>query len=315
MLQDSCRASLCYSRLNDQYHSNTPRGPVKSSAPADPGVEMERDIDSPAPSNPGATSSAIGPRASGASISPCGLNCVTAAAEATECQVFTNITCTCTNRDFQFKVTSCVSGECQTTDVEAVLILLGQQCGTVDLSPTGTPTGTAPFLPFNSAADISGSPSVSSSANPVSNSTPTHPASQTPVPLPKRPRNSTRIVAIAASVAAICCFAAVTLLVLWLRRFRQRVRQRRLPEQFLQAQEQQISERRLGPGVTATADRAPQTSPVTVETENEALPNGRREEALPGVDMLNDRVRRMEVQLEALLTLGVPESSPPSYRD
>ncbi|KAJ7871337.1 hypothetical protein B0H13DRAFT_1040171 [Mycena leptocephala] len=99
-------------------------------------------------------------------LTPCALNCITGAADATECKVFTNVTCTCTNADFQFKTQSCLTNECLAAELGAVLGLLHSQCDAVSLSVTATPTATVAFLPPNTAADISGSPSGSVTSSP-----------------------------------------------------------------------------------------------------------------------------------------------------
>ncbi|KAJ7923637.1 hypothetical protein B0H13DRAFT_1979721 [Mycena leptocephala] len=109
----------------------------------------------------GASASAI----AGSALSTCAIACITAAANATECGIASNITCACTNADFQFKAHSCLQAECQASEMAAALGLQSQECGAVTLSATALPTATAPFTPSNSAADISGSPSASGSGN------------------------------------------------------------------------------------------------------------------------------------------------------
>ncbi|KAJ7836634.1 hypothetical protein B0H13DRAFT_187729 [Mycena leptocephala] len=64
-----------------------------------------------------------------AALSPCALNCILDAADATECKVPGNVTCTCTNADFQFKAQSCLTNECQAAEVGAALDLQQSQCG------------------------------------------------------------------------------------------------------------------------------------------------------------------------------------------
>jgi hypothetical protein len=91
------------------------------------------------------------------------LNCITDAANATECKIFSNTTCVCTNADFQFKVQSCLTAECQASELGAAQGLQQQVCGAASLTVSGSPSATAPFTPSNSASDISGSPSASGS--------------------------------------------------------------------------------------------------------------------------------------------------------
>ncbi|KAJ7318551.1 hypothetical protein DFH08DRAFT_892223 [Mycena albidolilacea] len=102
-----------------------------------------------------------------AALGPCALTCITDAAAATECNILGNLTCVCTNPDFQFKSMSCIQSECQAAELGAAIGAQQQQCGgagsSTTLSVTGTPSATNPFLPSNSASDISGSPSSSQS--------------------------------------------------------------------------------------------------------------------------------------------------------
>ncbi|KAJ7467650.1 hypothetical protein FB451DRAFT_1401639 [Mycena latifolia] len=76
-------------------------------------------------------------------------------------QLIGNLACLCTDADFQQKARTCLAAECQASEVGAALGLQAQQCGALSLSTTTTPTATAPFLPSNSAADMSVSPTAS----------------------------------------------------------------------------------------------------------------------------------------------------------
>ncbi|KAJ7302827.1 hypothetical protein DFH08DRAFT_945516 [Mycena albidolilacea] len=98
-------------------------------------------------------------------IAPCVLNCLAAAANATECGVPTNLTCACTNPDFQFKSRSCLQAECKPDDLVAALGLQQQQCAPLSLSATASPSATAPFTPSNAGADISAAPTGSSAGS------------------------------------------------------------------------------------------------------------------------------------------------------
>ncbi|KAJ7152163.1 hypothetical protein C8R43DRAFT_1003674 [Mycena crocata] len=105
-----------------------------------------------------ASGSAAGASASAAAaLSPCALSCASLAAANSTCNVATNVTCVCTNADFQFKAASCLQTECQASEMGAALGLQNSQCGAASLSATAAPTATAPFTPPNSAADISAS--------------------------------------------------------------------------------------------------------------------------------------------------------------
>ncbi|KAJ7467659.1 hypothetical protein FB451DRAFT_1560789 [Mycena latifolia] len=99
-----------------------------------------------------------------AGLSACATVCITDAAANSTCGNFGNLTCVCTNADFQQKAQTCLTAECQASEVGAALGLQQSQCGAESLSASTKPTATAPFLPSNSAADISGSPSASASA-------------------------------------------------------------------------------------------------------------------------------------------------------
>ncbi|KAJ7342399.1 hypothetical protein DFH08DRAFT_874191 [Mycena albidolilacea] len=98
-------------------------------------------------------------------LTPCVLGCLTAAANATECGSPANLTCACTNADFQFKSSSCLQAECLASELGAAVGLQKQQCGALALSATAAPSATAPFTPSNPAADISGAPSSAGSSN------------------------------------------------------------------------------------------------------------------------------------------------------
>ncbi|KAJ7053469.1 hypothetical protein C8F01DRAFT_1166470, partial [Mycena amicta] len=102
--------------------------------------------------------------ASIAALTPCVLGCLTPAAADT-CLTFTNVTCVCTNADFQQKAASCLQAECNAEEMKAALGLQKAQCGAASLSATSTPTATTPFLPSNSAADISASGVASGSGS------------------------------------------------------------------------------------------------------------------------------------------------------
>ncbi|KAJ7810983.1 hypothetical protein B0H14DRAFT_3480092 [Mycena olivaceomarginata] len=114
-----------------------------------------------------------------AGIAPCVLNCLAAAANATECGVPTNLTCACTNADFQFKSRSCLQAECKPEDLVAALGLQQQQCAPRECrsfvvvirsgaSPSPPPHPQAPpppFTPSNAGADISAAPTGSSAGS------------------------------------------------------------------------------------------------------------------------------------------------------
>ncbi|KAJ7133127.1 hypothetical protein C8R44DRAFT_870566 [Mycena epipterygia] len=107
--------------------------------------------------------SAAPPSASGISaLTPCTLSCISLAAANSSCLSPTNITCVCTDPNFQVKL-SRASARPQTATLRS------HSRRSTSLSATAAPTATAPFIPSNSAADISASavhgsgPSVSAS--------------------------------------------------------------------------------------------------------------------------------------------------------
>ncbi|KAF7304540.1 CFEM domain-containing protein [Mycena chlorophos] len=108
-----------------------------------------------------ASASSASESASLSSLTPCVLGCLTPAAAQSECLTFTNVTCVCTNADFQYKATTCLQAECSASEMTAALAMQSAECGAESLSATGKPTDTAPFLPSNSAADISASAGAS----------------------------------------------------------------------------------------------------------------------------------------------------------
>ncbi|KAJ7510577.1 hypothetical protein B0H11DRAFT_2269196 [Mycena galericulata] len=83
-------------------------------------------------------------------LSNCALACISAAAADS-----TNLTCVCTDANFQAKCASCLKAECQAADAGPALALQKRECGTT--SATAAPSATAPFTPSNPAADISAS--------------------------------------------------------------------------------------------------------------------------------------------------------------
>ncbi|KAJ7435229.1 hypothetical protein B0H11DRAFT_2257416 [Mycena galericulata] len=110
-------------------------------------------------------------------LSNCTLACISAAAADSSCLVATNLTCVCTDANFEAMSASCLELECQPADAGPALALQEQQCGTT--SATAAPTATAPFTPSNRAADISVSVSGSASAS----------ASAPTVAVPSNPAN------------------------------------------------------------------------------------------------------------------------------
>jgi cytoskeletal protein RodZ len=148
-----------------------------------------------------------------------------------------------------------------------------------------------------------------------------------------RNRNGARTGAIAASVASVILFVAVVTLFLWVSRRRQRIQQR-VPENFIESRDLVVLEpSAVKVDAPATAESAeaevdlPQlmaavvsdetplklTEPSVIAPEESVAPISESQGTARNEEALTLRMRRMEAQLEALLTLGLPEGSPPSY--
>jgi hypothetical protein len=122
-----------------------------------------------------------------------------------------------------------------------------------------------------------------------------------------------RTAAIIGSVVSVGFLVAVAILFFWVRRRRQRMDGRRLPEQFID-QEGPISQAnlRLKHLSIVVPDHMRQTNAPRVGPENGAQFGGPPEDS-PPEETMNLRLRRVEAQLEALVTMVAPEDSPPSY--
>ncbi|KAJ7347447.1 hypothetical protein DFH08DRAFT_1080408 [Mycena albidolilacea] len=105
------------------------------------------------------------------------LGCLTAAANATEYGSPANVTCACTNADFQFNSTSYLQAECKAEELAAAVGLQQQQrapreCCSCIVSPRpphfaslfSISASPPPFASFNPAADISGALSSADSS-------------------------------------------------------------------------------------------------------------------------------------------------------
>ncbi|KAF7366027.1 CFEM domain-containing protein [Mycena venus] len=244
-----------------------------------------------------------------------------------------NVNCLCGNADFQFRANSCVQAECEESSDLGGVAQLQQRCAVHILFVTGQPTVTVPFHPSNSNADFSGSALITNA--------PTPPASQPA----RKSNNSARTMAIVASLAAVAFLIGVAVLLMWVRKRRRHADRRRLPEQFLDSQEHILRDtsRPKVPGMVnaessranqwqtalfadgdlkanpvADSDNLQRTDPPVVAVEHVVLPRaepGLREGAPDQADgeTMTLRLRRVEAQLENLLTMGLPEGSPPSY--
>jgi hypothetical protein len=160
-------------------------------------------------------------------------------------------------------------------------------------------------------------------------------------------RNHARTPAIAASVVSVVLAFAVAVVCFRVRRRRQRSRERRVPEQFIESQEHILPPTsRLKPGGAANAesfvvcalqlvggavsdeaqlkhhvlanpradsDNVQLTDPPAVAPEESVAPPSNPQETTQDEETVTLRLRRVEAQLEALLTQGLPEGSLPSY--
>ncbi|KAF7324901.1 CFEM domain-containing protein [Mycena kentingensis (nom. inval.)] len=153
-----------------------------ATALAQSSVSGANSASSPASASGSATGSAAAPSGSAdlSALTPCILGCINAAAADSPCGSFTNVSCVCTDADFQFKSGTCFQAECQASEVGPALALQSANCGTQ--SATAAPTASTPFLPSNSAADISatGSAGGASQSGSASGSGSGAGASQTP---------------------------------------------------------------------------------------------------------------------------------------
>ncbi|KAF9067491.1 hypothetical protein BDP27DRAFT_1176252, partial [Rhodocollybia butyracea] len=74
-------------------------------------------------------------------LSACATACLTQAAEQDGCGSFTNVTCACTNAQFQADVVSCISAECPISDLSDVEGLQTAECGSSRLFALYFPLG------------------------------------------------------------------------------------------------------------------------------------------------------------------------------
>ncbi|KAJ7860302.1 hypothetical protein B0H13DRAFT_2355692 [Mycena leptocephala] len=312
--------------------------------------------------SPVPTTDVFGVREGGLQLTPCAETCLDAA-EAAECDG-TQI-CLCTNADFQFKWFSCVQAECQAAELDSAHKWLESGCA--DFPVSTKPTETTPFLPSNSNADI-GSTKVPTTKGPTSSVAPTptfhrdYPnpdGSQVmynvihtlPVCLIMRNRNGARTGAIVASIVAVILIFAVVICMFWVRRRRQRNRERTVRERFkiIESQNHMVPEpsmtkidapssaesdetevyqsRLVGAAVSdeaqmkqgapvnrrADSDNVQLTDSPVLAPEESVSPLSNPQQATRDEETMALRLRRVEAQLEALLTMGLPEGLPPSY--
>ncbi|KAJ7469563.1 hypothetical protein FB451DRAFT_354844 [Mycena latifolia] len=138
-------------------------------------------------------------------------------------------------------------------------------------------------------------------------------------------KGSGRIAVIAGSVGAVGLLVGALLLVLWYKRRRRRrhIEHSLLPRQYVGViQEIPASEKAVAPtlpsiqsesGSKPLTGTSSQADLIRAPTEDEAPADVDMEVGRHGDETLNERVRRVEAQLESLLTVGLHVSAPPSY--
>ncbi|KAF7366138.1 CFEM domain-containing protein [Mycena venus] len=205
--------------------------------------------------------------------------------------------------------------------------------------PTAT-SGTSD-TPAQSTSYQNSSPTASPTSSP--NAVPT--GSPTAVPLQIAHRNRARTAAIAASVVCVVLVVAVVISLFQVRRSRRRIRERRVPEQFIESREHIVPEpstMKVGASASAESAEAEVDQPrlVGAAASNEAqlkhgatanlsagtanlqplvasaegvAPLSDSEQATRDEETVTLRLRRLEAQVETFLSLGLPEGSPPRY--
>ncbi|KAJ7200678.1 hypothetical protein B0H12DRAFT_542459 [Mycena haematopus] len=196
---------------------------------------------------------------------------------------------------------------------------------------------------------FSTSTSKSNASATTAQSTSNHTTPSSAAPIQTGHRNNVRAKAIAASIVTVIFIVGVMFSLFWLRRRRQGIRDRRRPKQFIESREHTQPEPSMIKvvalaGVELAEAEVDQSTLVAAAVSDEAqLKHGAPER--PRADSGNVRVtavavvapeeteaalrdrqqftrdeetmtlrlRRVEAQLEALLTQGLSEGSPPSY--
>ncbi|KAI0685225.1 hypothetical protein BC835DRAFT_1385395 [Cytidiella melzeri] len=98
------------------------------------------------------TSSAAASIPSG--ISSCALNCIETAASSAGCSSFTDLTCVCTNQQFQSAATTCLQG-CGTADLQAAQALQSSECASISSAASGSSTVSSSASPAASTGSSS----------------------------------------------------------------------------------------------------------------------------------------------------------------
>ncbi|KAJ7785228.1 hypothetical protein DFH07DRAFT_763827 [Mycena maculata] len=120
------------------------------------------------------------------------------------------------------------------------------------------------------------------------------------------------IAAIAGGVVAASILASISVVLFWLRRRRRRMEAITLPRQYIDEERPMARDKAHPPAIQdlgnePSSDGAPQ-DPTRVSTDGVGMEseNDRR-----GGETMSQRMRRVEAQVAALLTLGIPEGAPP----
>ncbi|KAF8139174.1 hypothetical protein K438DRAFT_1880539 [Mycena galopus ATCC 62051] len=284
-------------------------------------------------------------------LSKCAATCHNAAGAAVCPDLAT--TCQCTNANFRSDFLSCVQGECQAAELDNAQQFVAGLCGTVSLS--AKPTATVPFLPTNPNADIN-EPSHTRKHHRNPQSPPAQTSQETGSPNTGSTQtvhgNGAPAGDIVASVVIVVLIIALVIFVWWwIRRRNQRIRERRVPAQFLasvspvqravrmrspsiikvaaatdvekraevarttMAQKVMLDGAQPEEGAPARTHNLPLINFSDVPAEENAAPASNAQDAAHTEEAVTVRLRRVEAQLAALLTPAIesPEELPPSY--
>jgi len=85
--------------------------------------------------NSTSTSTAASPSSTASGFDSCALEYLTAAAPVNGCVNFPNITCVCTNDEFQADAGSCIALNCGQADAQAAVELQSAECSPLGLEP------------------------------------------------------------------------------------------------------------------------------------------------------------------------------------
>ncbi|KAJ6571581.1 hypothetical protein B0H19DRAFT_662888 [Mycena capillaripes] len=215
---------------------------------------------------------------------------------------------------------------------------------------SSTDASTATSLGFTSSTFIASSSGIEGSSTGASTSSPSSQVpsviiSAPPNGLSKSTSHDARTAAIAGSIISFAFLVGVLFLLLWLIQRRRRIHEGRLPYPYNHAggrtptdtwRDPSLPAAREKPGEGASPIGSPYRNaarlgleveqPTIMQWDADVAQNdpprsnedvglriGAMDNGMPPEERLNLRIRRVEVQLDAILRLGLPESAPPSY--